>query len=62
VSRLSREAYNAGVSDLAELLAVERQALAARRAEVEARVAALRAVMKLRIDSHDMWGPVGDTD
>lgn len=62
VSRLSREAYDAGVSDLAELLAVERQALAARRAEVEARVAALRAVMKLRIDLHDMWGPVGDTD
>lgn len=61
-ARLSRTGYDAGVIDLSDLLAVERQAIAAHRVEIEARVSALRAVMKLRVDSHDTWGPPGDAD
>ncbi|WP_338467860.1 TolC family protein [Novosphingobium sp. ZN18A2] len=59
---LSRKGYDAGVADLADLLVVERQALSARRAEVEARVSALRAIMKLRVDAHDQWAPLDDMD
>ncbi|MDE2563757.1 MAG: TolC family protein [Sphingomonadales bacterium] len=61
-AQLSRKGYDAGVTDLADLLAVERQAIAARRAEVDARVSALRAIMKLRVDSHDLWAPLHDED
>ncbi|MBR0551849.1 TolC family protein [Stakelama marina] len=54
---LSERGYKGGVTDLSDLLYVDRQALAARREEITARVAALRAIMKLRVDSHDMWAP-----
>lgn len=61
-SRLSRKGYDAGVTDLSDLLAVERQTIAAHRTEVDARVMALRAIMKLRVDSHDLWAPLHDED
>lgn len=52
---LSERAYQAGMLDLAELLYARRQLNDARRAEILARSDAVRALVKLRIDAHDLW-------
>ncbi|MBC7521684.1 MAG: TolC family protein [Sandarakinorhabdus sp.] len=44
-----------GATDLASLLSAERQSLEADRAELAARAAAVRAILKLRIDAHLIW-------
>jgi outer membrane protein, heavy metal efflux system len=54
--------YQLGAIDLTDLLYAQRQANDARRAEIAARAEAARAIFKLRIDSHTVWAPVGDTD
>ncbi|GAA4780649.1 hypothetical protein GCM10023219_30880 [Stakelama sediminis] len=56
-ANLSHRGYAGGVTDLSDLLYIDRQAIAARREEIAARIAALRAIMKLRVDSHDIWAP-----
>lgn len=53
----SDRGYRMGAIDLADRLYVRRQQLEARRAEVMARGEALRAILKLRIDSHTVWAP-----
>lgn len=50
-----RKGYHLGGSDLVDLLFSERQADDARRAELAARVDALRALTRLRIDAHELW-------
>jgi outer membrane protein TolC len=54
VARL-RQGRRLGATDLASLLYAERQALDADRAELAARAAAVRAILKLRIDAHLIW-------
>lgn len=54
VARL-RQGRRLGATDLATLLYAERQALESSRAELAARAAAVRAVLKLRIDAHLIW-------
>ena len=54
VSRL-RDGYRLSGVDLADLLYAERQAKEAALAEGAARMNALRAITKLRIDAHDLW-------
>ncbi len=54
VQRL-RQGRRLGATDLATLLYAERQALEADRAELAARAAAVRAILKLRIDAHLIW-------
>jgi outer membrane protein, heavy metal efflux system len=49
-----------GAIDLADMLYARRQAHDARRAEIEARGAAVRALMKLQIDAHSIWVTPGD--
>ncbi|OYU37009.1 TolC family protein [Novosphingobium sp. PASSN1] len=44
-----------GAIDLADVLLAQRQANDARREEITARIAALRAILKLEIDSHVVW-------
>ncbi len=44
-----------GATDLATILYAERQSLEANRAELAARAAAVRAILKLRIDAHLIW-------
>ncbi|WP_298170266.1 TolC family protein [Novosphingobium sp.] len=44
-----------GAIDLADVLFAQRQASDARREEIAARMAALRAILKLEIDSHVVW-------
>lgn len=44
-----------GAIDLADLLYAQRQANDARREEISARLQALRAILKLEIDSHVIW-------
>ncbi|WP_331377412.1 hypothetical protein [Sphingomonas sp. 37zxx] len=44
-----------GATDLADLLYAQRQANDARREEIRARVEALRAILRLEIDSHVVW-------
>jgi outer membrane protein TolC len=44
-----------GAIDLADVLFAQRQAGDARREEIAARMAALRAILKLEIDSHVVW-------
>lgn len=44
-----------GAIDLADVLLAQRQAGDARREEIAARMAALRAILKLEIDSHVVW-------
>ncbi|GEN98699.1 hypothetical protein NSE01_05320 [Novosphingobium sediminis] len=44
-----------GAIDLADVLFAQRQANDARREEIAARLAALRAILKLEIDSHVVW-------
>jgi outer membrane protein TolC len=54
VDRL-RKGRSLGATDLATLLYAERQSLDANRAELAARAAAVRAILKLRIDAHLIW-------
>lgn len=54
--------YQLGAIDLTDMLYVQRQANEARRAEIEARSEAARALLKLQIDSHSIWAPVEDKD
>lgn len=49
-----------GAIDLSDMLYARRQAHDARRAEIEARSAAVRALIKLEIDSHSIWVTPGD--
>ncbi|WP_417595989.1 TolC family protein [Parasphingorhabdus sp.] len=55
-----RRGYELGAFDLADLLLTERMAHDAFRTEVKARTEALRAITKLRIDSHSLW--IGDDE
>lgn len=47
--------YDLGVIDLTDLLLARRQMQEAVRGEIEARAAAIAAIMKVRIDSHSIW-------
>ncbi len=49
--------YDAGQVDLADLLFARRQTMDARRAEIDARSEAARALLKIQIDSHTIWAP-----
>ncbi len=50
-----RKGYQLGAIDLSDLLLAERQTHDAFRAEASARAEALRAITRLRIDSHNLW-------
>lgn len=50
-----RRGYDAGEVDLSDLLYAERQVGDAFRIEGQTRVEALRAITKLKIDSHELW-------
>lgn len=52
-----RLGYSAGEIDLADLLLGERQVHEGFRAEAAARAEAMRAITRLRIDSHTLWAP-----
>jgi cobalt-zinc-cadmium efflux system outer membrane protein len=52
--------YKLGSVDLASLLYGRRQQIEAVRTEIEARIAALRAIMKLQVDSHEIWAPTDE--
>ncbi len=54
VQRL-RDGYAIGASSLIDLLTAERRYLSARMLEQEARTRAHFAILKLQIDSHEMW-------
>ncbi len=54
--------HDMGAIDLADTLYARRQASDARRAETSARADALRAVVKLLIDSHTIWSDAHDHD
>ena len=54
--------YKLGAVDLSDLLYAARQANDARRAEINARAEAARALFKLRIDSHTIWAPADEND
>lgn len=54
--------HDLGAIDLAEMLYARRQAGETRRAETMARAEALRAVVKLLIDSHTIWSDVHDQE
>lgn len=54
-ARRQREGHRLGGVDLADLLATERLARDAALEEVKARVAALAAITRIRIDSHTLW-------
>ncbi|MBA3054914.1 MAG: TolC family protein [Sphingomonadales bacterium] len=56
----TRRGQMLGAVDLSDMLYARRQAHDARRAEIEARGEAVRAVIKLQIDSHSIWMPPGD--
>jgi cobalt-zinc-cadmium efflux system outer membrane protein len=51
----TRTGYRLGAIDLAETLLAQRQANDARRQEIQARGDFLRAILKLQIDSHNIW-------
>ena len=51
-----------GAIELGDLLYAQRQANDARREEVRARVEALRAILRLEIDSHVVWIDTDDHD
>ncbi|MCT2401366.1 TolC family protein [Novosphingobium mangrovi (ex Huang et al. 2023)] len=55
-----RQGHKAGEIDLADELLGERQVHDAFRAEAIARTEAMRAITRLRIDSHDIW--IGDDE
>ena len=51
----ARRGYRLGELDLFTLLAAERTAQDARRAEIAARIGAHRAVDRVRVDAHELW-------
>jgi outer membrane protein TolC len=51
----ARRGYQLGETDLFTLLAAERTAQDARRVEIAARIAAHRAVGRVRVDAHELW-------
>jgi outer membrane protein TolC len=51
----ARRGYELGETDLFTLLAAERTTQDARRAEIAARIAAHRAVGRVRVDAHELW-------
>lgn len=55
-----RRGYDLGAIDLADLLTSERQTQDMFRSEAQARTEALRAITRLRIDSHELW--IGDDE
>lgn len=55
-----RRGHGLGAFDLSDLLLTERLTHDAFRAEAIARTAALKAITKLRIDSHSLWIGNGD--
>ncbi|MGJ8536009.1 MAG: TolC family protein [Parasphingopyxis sp.] len=55
-----RRGYHLGAIDLTDMLYAERQAQEGARAETLARAEAAQALMKLRIDSHDIWAADSD--
>jgi len=55
IVRRLRDGYNIGASALNDLLTAERRFLAARLLELEARTRAHMAILRLRIDAHEMW-------
>lgn len=55
-ARRQRIGYDAGFADLSDLLYAERQAGDAARTEAAARVDATRAIVRMRIDAHVLWG------
>lgn len=55
-----RRGYDLGAIDLADLLISERQTQDMFRSEAQARTEALRAITRLRIDSHELW--IGDSE
>lgn len=57
VTQRSDRGYKLGATDLSDLLYAQRQAQDARRAEINARSEALRAILKLEIDAHVIWMP-----
>ncbi len=52
--------YDLGVIDLTDLLLARRQMQEAVRSEIEARSAAIAAIVKVRIDSHSIWQGVDE--
>lgn len=50
-----REGYAIGASSLSDLLTAERRHLDSRLMETEARTQATYAILKLKIDAHEMW-------
>lgn len=52
--------YDLGVVDLTDLLLARRQMQEAARGEIEARAAAIAAIVKVRIDSHSIWQGVDE--
>ena len=52
---LTERGYKLGAVDLGDTLLAQRQANEARRQEIQARSDILRAILKLRIDAHDVW-------
>jgi outer membrane protein TolC len=52
--------HQLGAIDLADLLFIQKQANDARRAEIAARSAGSRALLKLLIDSHEIWAEAHD--
>jgi outer membrane protein, heavy metal efflux system len=50
-----RRGHQLGEIDLPDLLLGEQMVHAAFRIEGEARTEAMRAIVKLRIDAHDLW-------
>jgi len=62
VSDRTLKGHALGAIDLADLLYAERQANDARRSEITARSEAVRAIVKLEIDSHAIWAPGHDED
>jgi len=62
VAERTAKGHELGAIDLSDLLYAERQANDARRTEIAARSEALRAILKLLIDSHTIWAPGHDED
>jgi len=54
-TQLSERGYQLGLIDLADLLQSRRLTNDAQRTEIDARSSLLRAILKIRIDSHSIW-------
>jgi len=54
-ARRTARAYDLGERDLSERLLADRQGFEARRAELAARAAAHKAILKLALDAHELW-------